>query len=130
MTYKEAYNIIECELTNMTGEFADREMPEAIKRIYDALNVAENSLERCQKAEESFEWCHECKEYDQEKYCCHRFTKQIRKTVSDIDTHYRKLCKKQEKLNDYIDIIKSDDEHIFVDKAEMLRILESLVVEE
>lgn len=34
--------------------------------------------------EKSFEWCTGCKEYDAEKHCCHRFTKQIRKTLSEI----------------------------------------------
>lgn len=34
--------------------------------------------------QESFEWCHDCKEYDQEKHCCHRWTKTIRKTVDEL----------------------------------------------
>ena len=33
---------------------------------------------------EDFEWCHDCKEYDQEKHCCHRWTKVIRKTVEEM----------------------------------------------
>lgn len=34
--------------------------------------------------QEEFEWCHDCKEYDQERHCCHRFTKTIRDTVEEI----------------------------------------------
>jgi hypothetical protein len=34
--------------------------------------------------EESFEWCTNCKEYDQESHCCHRFTKVIRRTVEEM----------------------------------------------
>ena len=34
--------------------------------------------------EESFEWCDTCKEYDQEKHCCHRFSKIINQTVEEI----------------------------------------------
>ena len=34
--------------------------------------------------EESFEWCTDCKEYDQEKHCCHRFSKIINQTVEEI----------------------------------------------
>ena len=34
--------------------------------------------------EEVFEWCHDCKEYDQEKHCCHRWTKVIRRTVEEM----------------------------------------------
>ena len=31
-----------------------------------------------------FEWCTDCKEYDQEKHCCHRWTKVIRQTVEEM----------------------------------------------
>lgn len=34
--------------------------------------------------EEVFEWCHDCKEYDQERHCCHRWTKVIRQTVEEM----------------------------------------------
>lgn len=30
------------------------------------------------------EWCKDCKEYDSEKHCCHRFGKVIRKTVEEL----------------------------------------------
>ena len=30
------------------------------------------------------EWCHDCKEYDQNAHCCHRWTKVIRNTVNDL----------------------------------------------
>ena len=33
---------------------------------------------------QEFEWCHDCKEYDQEKHCCHRWTKVIRNTVEEM----------------------------------------------
>ena len=33
---------------------------------------------------ESFEWCTDCKEYDQEAHCCHRFSKMIRKAVDEM----------------------------------------------
>ena len=36
------------------------------------------------KVSEEFEWCHDCKEYDQEKHCCHRWTKVIRNTVEEL----------------------------------------------
>jgi len=38
---------------------------------------------------ESFEWCHDCKEYDQEHYCCHRWTKVIRQTVEELKANER-----------------------------------------
>jgi hypothetical protein len=33
---------------------------------------------------EEFEWCTDCKEYDQTAHCCHRWTKVIRQTVDEI----------------------------------------------
>ena len=33
---------------------------------------------------QSFKWCTDCKEYDQEKHCCHRYSKVIRDTVEEI----------------------------------------------
>ena len=34
--------------------------------------------------EESFEWCTDCKEYDQEKHCCPRWNKVIKKTIDEM----------------------------------------------
>ena len=39
--------------------------------------------------EESFEWCTDCKEYDQKAHCCHRWTKVIRNTVEEIKNEQR-----------------------------------------
>ena len=33
---------------------------------------------------ESFEWCTDCKEYDQEKHCCPRWNKVIKKTIDEM----------------------------------------------
>lgn len=33
---------------------------------------------------QSFKWCTDCREYDQEKHCCHRYSKVIRDTVAEI----------------------------------------------
>ena len=38
--------------------------------------------------QEEFEWCHDCKEYDQEAHCCHRWSKQIRQTVEELKEIY------------------------------------------
>ena len=37
-----------------------------------------------EKQTESWEWCRDCKEYDQEAHCCHRWTKVIRQTVEEL----------------------------------------------
>lgn len=51
------------------------------------LCIAEGIVEETESAEpehEEFEWCHDCKEYDQDNHCCHRWTKVIRQTVEDL----------------------------------------------
>lgn len=37
---------------------------------------------------QTFEWCDTCKEYDQEKHCCHRWSKVIRDTVEEMKQEY------------------------------------------
>ena len=46
--------------------------------------------------EESFEWCTDCKEYDQEKHCCHRFTKVIRDAVAELKLVHCHECQYSE----------------------------------
>ena len=40
--------------------------------------------------QEEFEWCTDCKEYDQEAHCCHRWTKCIRNTIKEIKSAERR----------------------------------------
>lgn len=50
------------------------------------ISVGIRQLELLPSAEptETFEWCTDCKEYDQEKHCCHRWSKVIRNTVEEL----------------------------------------------
>jgi hypothetical protein len=50
---------------------------------------------------QSFKWCTDCKEYDQEKHCCHRWSKVIRDTVAEIrqETILDKLRAEIENIN-------------------------------
>ena len=57
--------------------------PRAI-RITEAFDLAIKALEEIEKHKETFDWCTDCKEYDQEAHCCHRWTKQIRDTVDEL----------------------------------------------
>lgn len=56
-------------------EFIDR------KEAIEAYKARKNDTE--------WEWCRDCKEYDQEAHCCHRWTKVIRKTVEDVKESYK-----------------------------------------
>ena len=61
-------------------------------------------IDKMQSAEsESFEWCTDCKEYDQEAHCCHRWSKMIKKTVEEMKIVRCKDCKYAE----YIDDVKT-----------------------
>ena len=48
--------------------------------LIEAMTIAIAALE--QQGEDN-EWCLDCKEYDKEHHCCHRFTKVIRQAVED-----------------------------------------------
>lgn len=74
-----------------------------------------------------YEWCHDCKEYDQEKHCCHRWTKVIRNTVAELEVHYGKYITKTDQAlvidypntDDIKTIIVMDDEgftRVFVER--------------
>ena len=59
-------------------------------KITEALNMAISALEQPIRNaptadHEEFEWCTDCKEYDQEAHCCHRYTKVIRQAVSELN---------------------------------------------
>ena len=83
--------------TNVGGNLIDRQAAlDAIKKLEKPAPTAQHlsaifdcedtikALPSAQPEPEEFEWCHTCREYDQEKHCCHRWTKVIRKTVDDM----------------------------------------------
>ena len=47
-------------------------------------------------ASESFEWCTDCKEYDQEQHCCHRYTKVIRQAFEEMKVVHCIDCRHSE----------------------------------
>ena len=59
---------------------ADTTVGKKIKtRTAEALEMAIEAL----SAEYKHEWCHDCKEYDTEKHCCHRYSSFIRESLQD-----------------------------------------------
>lgn len=96
MTYEEAIDILqkdircceciksECLITDCHG--CENHYAEADFR--EAVGVAIEALEKVKKSEETFEWCTDCKEYDQEEHCCHRFTKTIHYTLEEVKDAY------------------------------------------
>jgi len=39
---------------------------------------------------QDFKWCTDCREHDQEKHCCHRWSKVIRDTIEEMKQELRK----------------------------------------
>lgn len=62
--------------------------------VYDRLINRIKILESAESR--SFEWCTDCKEYDQEKHCCHRFTKVIRQAVEEMKLVHCRDCQYSE----------------------------------
>lgn len=71
MTYEKAIDLLD-EMTTQ-GRETD-----------EAINMAIRALKERYEQEQTFEWCHDCKEYDQEAHCCHRWSKVIRTTIADL----------------------------------------------
>ena len=58
------------------------------------LAVRKEDIDKMPSAEdESFEWCTDCKEYDSEAHCCHRWSKIIRKTVEEMQIVRCRNCR-------------------------------------
>ena len=43
---------------------------------------------RNEQEPQTFKWCTDCKEYNQEKHCCPRWSKVIRDTVAEMEQEY------------------------------------------
>ena len=80
LTPKEAITVIR----NLQDWLYFSSMNGGTKIQREALDIAVNAIEKQIQSEESFEWCDGCKEYDQEKHCCHRFSKVIRQAFEEM----------------------------------------------
>ena len=88
MTIAERNNKLKHFITCLKCEVSGKCCDDNCSTQYDAGNMDEiiENLEAISKALEpqSFKWCTDCKEYDQEKHCCHRWSKVIRDTVEEM----------------------------------------------
>ena len=92
------------EFIKRFGYDAYERADEKTKLVCDGISEAEDVIMGLPSAQsESFEWCTDCKEYDQESHCCHRWSKMIRKTVDEMQIVRCKDCKYAE----YIDDVKT-----------------------
>lgn len=76
----EAIKCLECDF-DITGK-------ENMKTVVNYINSAHDKIVNLPSVTpqepQSFKWCTDCKEYDQEKHCCHRWSKVIRDTVEEM----------------------------------------------
>ena len=59
---------------NFSGDDAMQESIDAIRELPSVTP----------QEPQTFKWCTDCKEYDQEKHCCHRWSKVIRNAVDEL----------------------------------------------
>ena len=76
----EAIKCLECDF-DITGK-------ENMKTVVNYINSAHDKIVNLPSVTpqepQTFKWCTDCKEYDQEKHCCHRWSKVIRDTVEEM----------------------------------------------
>ena len=56
--------------------------------INNLILINKDNYEPLEQEPQTFKWCETCKEYDQEKHCCHRWSKAIRDTVEEMKQEY------------------------------------------
>lgn len=71
----------------MTREEAKEFIAQSVKSDVDMTLVAD-AIKALEQEPQTFKWCTDCREYDQEKHCCHRWSKVIRDTVEEMKQEY------------------------------------------
>lgn len=89
---------------NLSGK-AETILNSAIDCIKEAPTVD------LQPEPEAFEWCTDCKEYDQKQHCCHRFTRTIRDTLKELNEFPMISV---EWIYDYVDKLKDKNDTVAV----------------
>lgn len=79
------------------------------KKEIDATFDKIKALPSAQPYPEEFEWCYDCKEYDQDSHCCHRWTKVIRQTVEEF-----KKAQTERKKGRWIRITQGADPELYM----------------
>ena len=87
MTYEKAIKTLEAmknleTICNVSGLEPNAALGTS-KDVIDTCTLAIQALKECHYHHQIFEYCIDCKEYDREHHCCHRFTKVIGTTIYD-----------------------------------------------
>lgn len=73
---------------------------------------------------QSFKWCTDCKEYDQEKHCCHRWSKVIRDTVEEMKQEQEPMLDKMRADIEQITDTMGVSYNQYVSKIDVLQIID------
>ena len=79
MTREEAYKTLKENLCAMCA-YGSQNMESCDIRSCDNRDA----IKALEQEPQTFKWCTDCREYDQEKHCCHRWSKVIRNTVEEM----------------------------------------------
>lgn len=74
--------ISDCEKMSFDIEFFNK--PLKVVALDAVKNIVKDLPSVTPQEPKTFKWCTDCKEYDQEKHCCHRWSKVIRDTVEEM----------------------------------------------
>ena len=74
---KETVRNLLTELIDMIDNGSQRDLDRADE-------IGTSIIKLFEQEPQTFKWCTDCREYDQEKHCCHRWSKVIRDTVEEM----------------------------------------------
>lgn len=83
MTREEAYKTLKENLCAMCA-YGSQNMESCDIRSCDNRDA----IKALEQEPQTFKWCTDCREYDQEKHCRHRWSKVIRNTVEEMKQEY------------------------------------------
>ena len=80
MSHIEKEKLIKADITSI-----ENRVRHAFNQGYDlGFKDGKEKAKPLEQETQTFKWCETCKEYDQEKHCCHRWSKVIRDTVEEM----------------------------------------------
>ena len=77
-------NALRYTIAKERGGMGQVEWSDQLIKVSDAVDIIRHLPSVTPQDPQSFKWCTDCKEYDQEKHCCHRWSKVIRDAVVEM----------------------------------------------
>ena len=110
--------------------FTVEQVGEIIKAVTPQFSSGLDKNSKKLEKPQTFKWCTDCKEYDQEKHCCHRWSKVIRNTVEEMKQPCEDAISREDALmcmtREYIADVTYKPEDIISKHIRRLRALPSV----